>query len=638
VEASSGNSALKFAAKEGGTAMEDTMDGLEGIEATGQPNSGTTVVQVSNIAPQATRDQMITLFTFVGKVEDCRLYPSVRDAGISITSRCAFVKFADPKSVGVTLHLNNTVFIDRAVIITPVTSNTLPDENDGLIMAMQVQQQQGSLTNGSGAGKPSTDAQVLAANPGLITPSGTAGQIATPDPNLIAAGLPPYPLLPCTMPVTTVEEIRRTVQVAGLDKTVSAQQCIDYLNEKAGEVKYFRFCTRAGDPVKYALAEFSDRAAVINALKLNGQVLGVTPLQVTHSTDAITKPITKSNEAAQREIEEAMNKVKEANCLVSAAVDPLIGMLGGVASSAALSAPVGFGLGAGAVGAGASLSARTTRSRSRDRHSRHRSRSPSHRHRRRSRSRSRRRSRSRDRHRRRRSRSRSRDRHRRRRSRSRSKDRRRRSRSRDRDSKSKRDRSSKDRDEKEEKEETNNENGDNGSVAGDNNGVDATVAAAEATEGEVKTEVEADSGKETRTRSRSKSPSRRRSRSRSREKHSRRRSRSRSRDRRRKRSRDRRRSRSRDRKRRSRSRDRKRSRSRESKKRSHRDRESQSPKRESSKVKPRDYDQEEAGYESKDSKRPPSPPAEIKEEPTAAAAPAEDIKREPDDMEMSNSP
>ena len=47
MEASSGNSALKFAAKEGGTAMEDTMDGLEGIEATGQPNSGTTVVQVS---------------------------------------------------------------------------------------------------------------------------------------------------------------------------------------------------------------------------------------------------------------------------------------------------------------------------------------------------------------------------------------------------------------------------------------------------------------------------------------------------------------------------------------------------------------------------------------------------------------
>ena len=44
--------------------------------------------------------------------------------------------------MGVTLHLNNTVFIDRAVIITPVADNVLPDENEGLIMAMQVQQQQ----------------------------------------------------------------------------------------------------------------------------------------------------------------------------------------------------------------------------------------------------------------------------------------------------------------------------------------------------------------------------------------------------------------------------------------------------------------------------------------------------------------
>ena len=78
---------------------------------------------------------------------------------------------------------------------------------------------------------------------------------------------PKYNFLGCTVLFKKI-----TLQVAGLDKTVSAQQCIDYLNEKAGEVKYFRFCTRAGDPVKYALAEFSDRAAVINALKLNGQV------------------------------------------------------------------------------------------------------------------------------------------------------------------------------------------------------------------------------------------------------------------------------------------------------------------------------------------------------------------------------
>ena len=128
------------------------------------------------------------------------------------------------------------------------------------------------MANGSGMKNASTDAQVLAANPGLVTPSGTPGQIATPDPALDEAGLPPYPLLPCTLPVSTVEEIRRTVQVAGLDSTVTAQQCMDFFNENAGEVKFFRFCTRAGDHVKYALAEFTDKAAVVNALKLNGQV------------------------------------------------------------------------------------------------------------------------------------------------------------------------------------------------------------------------------------------------------------------------------------------------------------------------------------------------------------------------------
>ena len=49
-------------------------------------------MQVTNIAPQATRDQMHTLFSFLGKIEDLRLYPSLRDASINIQSRVCFVK------------------------------------------------------------------------------------------------------------------------------------------------------------------------------------------------------------------------------------------------------------------------------------------------------------------------------------------------------------------------------------------------------------------------------------------------------------------------------------------------------------------------------------------------------------------
>lgn len=39
--------------------------------------SKTRIVQISNIAPQATKDQMSTLFGFIGKIEDIRLYPTM---------------------------------------------------------------------------------------------------------------------------------------------------------------------------------------------------------------------------------------------------------------------------------------------------------------------------------------------------------------------------------------------------------------------------------------------------------------------------------------------------------------------------------------------------------------------------------
>ena len=297
----------------------------------------TSVIQVTNIAPQATKDQMYTFFSFVGQVDDVRLYPSMRDASIAVSSRTCFVRFADPASVTITLHLNNTVFIDRAIIITPVLGNKVPEENEGLVMAMQIQQQQqqggigGMSGNGmlSGVRGVNNDARILAANPGLISMHPT-GKIITPDAALDEAGLPPYPQLPGTTPVSKVEEIRRTITVAGLDSTVSAQQCMEFFAENAGEVKYFRYCTgTAHDHIKYALIEFSERASVVSALNLNDRQLGTAMIKVIHSTESINKPQTKSNEAAAKEIEEAMSKVTEASHLVSAAVDPLMGMLAG---------------------------------------------------------------------------------------------------------------------------------------------------------------------------------------------------------------------------------------------------------------------------------------------------------------------
>jgi len=554
----------------------------------GEVGTNTNLILVTNIAPQATRDQMNTLFSFVGRVEELKLYPSVRDASINVDSRCCFIRFADSSCVAITQHLNNTVFIDRAVIVTPVIDNIIPDETIGLILSSRVQNQQQQNGTGGVVGVKGYSGEIV--GPATAQDAGLTSDSELQDPRLEAAGLPPYPALPPDIPAYLVNEIRRTVIIIGIDSTVSAQQCMEFFSE-AGEVKFFRYCTRENDPIKYAMVEFSDKGSIVPALLMSGRQLGTSTIQVTHAIEAISKPQAKSNEAAQREIEEAMTKVKEAQSLVSAAVDPLMGMLG--SSGGTTTATATSARSSRTRSRSRSKSRRRSRSRERSRYSSRRSRSRDRDRRRRSRSRERRRrTRSRDR---RRSRTRSRD----RRRRSRSKDRKRRSRSRSRDRHRDRDRDSKKPSKAEEAAAA-------AAVKKEEEEIDKIIAEKVTAEiPEVKPEI-----KPQRSKSPEKSSSRRKRSSRSR---SRDRDRDRDRKRRRSRSRDRRRSRSRDRRRRSRSRDRSRDR-----------RRSRSRDKRSS-VK-RDYDQEEKGFEDTNKKVVSSPKKELEE------------NTEAQDMDISNSP
>lgn len=566
----------------------------------------TKVIQVTNIAPQATRDQMHTLFAHMGKIEEVRLYPSVRDASISITSRCCFLKFVDSEMVPVALHMTNTVFIDRAIIVQPFTNGDIPDELCGLEMANS------ALPRGVNESK----------LPPYVTNEIEGTEVKTYDPKLEATGLPHYPALPASLDNRVIEEIRRTIVVIGLDSTTTAQQCMDYFASEAGEVKYFRYCTKDNDPVKYALIEFTDHGAVIPAFRLNNTILGTACIQVYHATQAIVKPQAKTNEAAQKEIEEAMKKVKEAQNLVSAAVDPLMGMLG--------------------VPRGGRNTMDRSRSRSMDRGYGGYGRRDKGRRRSRSRSRERRR-RSRSRERRRRSRTRSRDR--RRRSRSGGRKRRSRTRSRDRKKRSK-SRDKKKDDEKKKEDEVRVKSEEQASMTHDEatkpqveeaNGGGASEATGEGENGGKEegngntNDVESkDPKEEKKERSRSRSKERKRSRSKDRKRSkSRDRKRSRSRSRGKKSKRDR--SRSRDRRRRSKSKDRRRRSRSKSHDRDHKHKKSKKNKRERSIEKEkkvddkkiaRDYDEEEEGFENRAEEGP-----GVKEE-----------KLEAVDMEISNSP
>uniref|UniRef100_A0A336KV94 CSON000260 protein n=1 Tax=Culicoides sonorensis TaxID=179676 RepID=A0A336KV94_CULSO len=350
-------------------------------------SSSTRVVQITNIAPQATKDQMQSLFGSVGKIDEIRLYPTVRDVSCPVQSRICYVKYIESHSVPVAQHLTNTVFIDRALIVIPVASGQIPDEYRALEMASN-----GTLVPGLQKQSYKLPPEVVNRIDGFVPNQ----VIRTDDPKLSENNLPEYPPLPVNFDARKIEETRRTINVIDIPSSWKLDQIMDIFKD-TGEVKYARFA-ESNDGIRMAMIEFCEQKHVISSLKLHGTEYEGRQLNLYHSTQPITKPEAKSNEAAQKEIEEAMSIVKEAQSMISAAIDPVIGLLGARKSR--------------------------TRSKSRKRtKTRSRSRSRSRRHK--SRSRDRKRSRSR------RSRSRSRSRKRKDRKRSRSRDRKRRSRSRD---------------------------------------------------------------------------------------------------------------------------------------------------------------------------------------------------------------
>lgn len=275
------------------------------------------MVQVTNIAPQATKDQMQTLFGFLGKIEDIRLYPTIRDVSCPVQSRICYIKFIESGTVGIAQHMTNTVFIDRALIVIPIPSGDIPDEYYALEMTRN-----GTIVPGLCPSEPKLPSHVVNSFSGI----GMEQVIITTDPQLSANSLPSYPALPATYDSVKIEEARRTVIALNIDSSISSDDLLQFFSS-AGEVKYLRPCTRTSDNSQHMLVEFSDQPSIIAALKLNGKELNGKVMKIMHSTQAITKPQAKSNEIAQREIEEAMSQAKEAQNMISAAMDPVIGML-----------------------------------------------------------------------------------------------------------------------------------------------------------------------------------------------------------------------------------------------------------------------------------------------------------------------
>ncbi|XP_038571634.1 serine/arginine-rich splicing factor 11-like isoform X1 [Micropterus salmoides] len=210
-------------------------------------NSNTHVIQVTNVSPSTTSEQMRTLFGFLGNIEELKLFPP-DDSPLPVTSRVCFVKFLESESVGVSQHLTNTVFVDRALIVVPFAEGVIPDESKAM---------------------------------SLLAPA-----------NAVAGMMPGGGLLPTPNPLATMGG----TPFGGL-----------------------------GAPNMEQMA-----AMGIQGPNMNPQALSADFLKLMQSMDPKLNPLAAGlnlnpglkSDASNKEIEEAMKRVREAQSLISAAIEP----------------------------------------------------------------------------------------------------------------------------------------------------------------------------------------------------------------------------------------------------------------------------------------------------------------------------
>ncbi|XP_010221247.1 PREDICTED: splicing regulatory glutamine/lysine-rich protein 1-like [Tinamus guttatus] len=241
------------------------------------------------------------------------------NAPLAFSSKVCYIKFREASSVGVAQHLTNTVFIDRALIVVPCAEGKIPDEAKALSLLAPAPTMT-SLMPGAGLLPIPTPTPLTTLGVSL----GTLGAIpaAALDPNITALGEIPQPPIMGNVDPSKIDEIRRTVYVGNLNsQTTTADQLLEFFKQ-VGEVKFVRMAGDETQPTRFAFVEFADQNSVPRALAFNGVMFGDRPLKINHSNNAIVKPPEMTPQAAAKELEEVMKRVREAQSFISAAIEP----------------------------------------------------------------------------------------------------------------------------------------------------------------------------------------------------------------------------------------------------------------------------------------------------------------------------
>ncbi|TSL28204.1 Splicing regulatory glutamine/lysine-rich protein 1 [Bagarius yarrelli] len=275
----------------------------------------TAVIQVTNLSSSVNSEQLRTLFGFLGDIEELRLYPP-DNTPLSFSSKVCYIKYKEPSSVGVAQHLTNTVFIDRALIVVPCAEGKIPEEAKALSLLAPAAPVPSLMPGGGLLPIPSP----APLQNQLSLPLAARGPLQLGVDSLSAASSQP-PIMGNVDP-SKIDEIRRTVYVGNLNsQTTTAEQLLEFFKQ-VGEVKFVRMAGDETQPTRFAFVEFVSQDCVARALALNGVMFGDRPLKINHSNNAIVKPPELTPQAAAKELEDVMKRVREAQSSIAAAIDP----------------------------------------------------------------------------------------------------------------------------------------------------------------------------------------------------------------------------------------------------------------------------------------------------------------------------
>ena len=74
------------------------------------------LVQVTNVSTSVTKEQLKSLFSHLGRIEDVQLYPESETLIATVGAKTGYVRFDRSETAHASLNLTNTVFLDRPII------------------------------------------------------------------------------------------------------------------------------------------------------------------------------------------------------------------------------------------------------------------------------------------------------------------------------------------------------------------------------------------------------------------------------------------------------------------------------------------------------------------------------------------